>query len=141
MADSDNVQTQSQHQEQLVTINVQSSGDPVLESRILNGKYGVGRQLGALAGVVEVLLAAHEGRPRSESAADAISKFETTQAAIRREKDVRRAARLLDTLAGAGAADPAKARKACRELRQWLDGYEQKLVSADTKTGPVETIS
>jgi hypothetical protein len=141
MAANENEQTQSQRQEQLVTINVQSSGDPVLESRILNGKYGVGRQLGALAAVVEVLLAAHEGRPRAENTADAISKFETIQAAIRREKEVRGAARLLETLAGAGGADPARAHEACRGLRQWLDAYEQKLVSAGTKGGLVEAIS
>lgn len=63
-----------------------ADGNRGQDQNILNGDYGVGRQLGTLAGVVEVLLAAHENAPPPADARSAIAKFKKTQADIGRVK-------------------------------------------------------
>jgi hypothetical protein len=124
---------QSQTQQQLITINLESSGDPELERRLLNGRHGVGRQLGELSAVVEVLLAAHEKGAAPAEADAAVEKFKKAQAEIRREKRLRERERLLQTLEKvqrlerAEARDVEEARKAIRALRDWLATYEAEL--------------
>jgi len=75
-------QSQSQRQEQAITINVNNSGNPNLEYSILS-KHGVGKQLGAIASVVGVLLdvarQANPGFAQSQEAEDAIKAFEKMQ--------------------------------------------------------------
>jgi len=53
--------SQSQAQQQQVTVNFQNSSDPYLELKILNQVHSAGRQLGRLSAVVEVLLEAATG--------------------------------------------------------------------------------
>lgn len=105
---SDNTQTQTQ--EQTVTINLQNSGDPELEHRIFSQVHGVGRQLGRVAAVVEALLAAHEADPGfvpSPDARAAIDSFKLMQADIAREKRRRDPAeRLIEQLEALRKDDP-----------------------------------
>ncbi len=135
MPNETNGQSQAQNQEQVVTINVQSSGDPTLEQRILREKYGVGRQLGTLAAVVEVLLAAHEGASLPADAERAITKFRNTQADIAREKRLRAPERLLERLSRLGQASDAEARTLCGAVRAWVDEFEAELPVAPAETG------
>ena len=132
MVDRDRAENQSQDQTQspatAVTVNFRTSGDPTLENQILNGDYGVGRQLGMLAGVVEVLLASHEQAALPVGAANAIAKFKKAQADIGRIKRTREAARLVECLARPGLS-PAAAQSLCGELRSWLEAYALDLTS------------
>ena len=119
-------QGQTQSQSQAITINLQNSGDPGLEHRIFSNVHGVGRQLGKLAAVVDVLVAAQQEAdpdfaqtPQARAALDA---YRQMQADIEREKrrfDPQRYVEQLETL----RADDPQAFAAFRErLRAWLDG-------------------
>ena len=124
---SDTTQTQTQHQSQVISINVSNSGDPELEGRILNGAYGVGRQLGALAAVVDVLLASRAGLAEAPEAAQVIEKFRTMREAIAQQKRERQPARLVEQLQSGMITDRAESLALCSELRAWLDEHESKL--------------
>jgi hypothetical protein len=130
---------QSQGQSQSVTINVNSSGDPELESRILNGKHGVGRQLGALSDVVAVLLAAHENAAVPAGAADAFVKFKQVQADIAEEKRRREPSRLLEELEAAEGKDASESLRLCQALREWLGKYEAALPVTTALQAPIGT--
>jgi len=117
-------QSQSQHQEQTITINLQNSGDPALERRIFS-KHGVGRQLGAIAAVVDALVNAQPGDPglQTEAALGAIKAFKTMQEDIERQKRLRDPKELIfeqleELRDSEGRAFPAF----CDRLREWLDG-------------------
>ena len=112
-------QSQRQLQEQLLTINVNSSGNPDLESRIFNRVHGAGRQLGALSAVVELLLRSLPVPQGNEEAA-AIETFRSIQADIAREKELCAPATIVEELRRAGA-DPQRARQLRADLRAWLD--------------------
>lgn len=120
-------QTQEQHQEQTVTVNVASSGDPVLETRIFRQVHSVGRQLGRLAAVIEILLqerAQSRSGPESDPAKERVLQdFRDMQAAIDAEKRKR-----IDELAGnivreledLKTRDPAAFDEVRRRLGEWL---------------------
>jgi hypothetical protein len=118
---------QSQSQSQSITINLSNSGDPELEGRILNGAYGVGRQLGALSAVVEVLLAQSAAGVQPPGASEAIMKFRDIQSAIAAEKRKRGPSRIVEQLQHGDVADAAESRELCQQLRAWLDDYEARL--------------
>jgi thioredoxin-like negative regulator of GroEL len=117
-------QQQRQRQEQNVTINVQSSGDPQLEGRILNELYSAGRQLSSLAAVIQLLLATRTADQllTSEQSA-ALAEFEAMQRGIDEEKRRRKPARIVEALERLPPGDPA-AIELRRELREWLAQFE-----------------
>jgi len=128
--------TQSQSQSQVISINVSNSGDPELEGRILNGAYGVGRQLGTLAAVVEVLLARHTGGAEPADADQTITRFRDMQSAIAEEKRQRGPSRIVEQLQAGTPIDGAEARELCAQLRTWLDDVEAQLSSGAAPTLP-----
>jgi hypothetical protein len=113
-------QTQILNESHAVTVNVQSAGDPGLESRILNEVHSVGRQLGAISAVVEVLLTAQRGSQGLALTPDAqhvIDKFTEIQADIRFEKQLREVEAALDEVRRHGRTAPkTQARDLCARL-------------------------
>ena len=136
---SDVTQSQAQQQTQLISINVSNSGDPVLEGRILNGAYGVGRQLGALSAVVEVLLAQREGGTEPPGAARAIAKFRELRSGIAEEKQKREPSRIVEQLQAGAIGDADESRELCRQVRAWLDDYEAKISDGAPAVRPLMT--
>jgi hypothetical protein len=117
-------QKQQQWQEQNVTINVQSSGDPRLEGRILNELYSAGQQLGSLAAMIQLLLATRSPDfLLTPEQVTALGEFEAMQRAIGDEKRRRRPARIVEQLEQLPPGDP-EARKLRAELREWLAQFE-----------------
>jgi len=130
------VETQSQSQSQSLTITVESSGDPLLEQRIFASVHSVGRQLGYLSAVVQVLLAAHEADSKiapGSAAKTAIANFTRTQADIERAKRLREPERIFEQLRSA-TNDESRARK-LHELRDWLDRFDASERAAGEHTG------
>jgi hypothetical protein len=118
-------QQQGQRQEQNVTINVQSSGDPTLESRILNELYSTGKQLSSLAAVVELLLATRApDYLLTPEQFEALGEFEAMQGAIEAEKRRRKPARIAEELERL-PPDAPEARQLRNELRDWLAQFDQ----------------
>jgi len=119
---------QKQHQKQNVTVNVQSSGDPALESRILNELYSTGKQLGSLAAVVQLLLATRlPDYLLTPDQLEAQAKFDAMQAEIAAEKRRRKPTRIAEELEGL-APDTPQARALRNELRGWLAQFDRDAV-------------
>jgi len=118
-------QQQGQRQEQNVTINVQSSGDPALESRILNELYSAGKQLSSLAAVVELLLATRApDYLLTPEQFEALGEFEAMQGTIEAEKRRRKPARIAEALERLSPEAP-EARQLRNELRDWLAQFDR----------------
>ena len=121
-------QQQRQRQEQNVTINVQSSGDPTLEGRILNELYSTGKQLGSLAAVVELLLATRApDYLLTPEQFEALEEFEAMQGGIEAEKRRRKPARIAEELERLPPEAP-EARQLRDELRGWLAQFDRDAV-------------
>jgi hypothetical protein len=120
-------QSESQSQEQNVSITLESSGDPVLEHRIFATGQSAGRQLGYLSAVVQILLDIHEGDPKLSvhpDAATAITNFRRAQADIERIKQLREPERILEELRRDGGDRPERARELRDQLRAWLAKFD-----------------
>jgi len=115
--------TQTQSQQQTITISVESAGDPELESRIFSQVHSAGRQLGALSAVVTLLLAAHESDPSfaaSNEARAAIDAFKQIQLDILRAKSLQDPDRLVDQLDALRRTDPTAFTSVRDRLNAWL---------------------
>jgi hypothetical protein len=98
---ADATQNQAQTQQQTVTISVESAGDPELEQRIFSSVHSVGRQLGFLSAVVELLLASKGDDPgfaATEEERKAVSDFRRMRGDILRAKSLRDPERLIRQL-------------------------------------------
>ncbi len=116
---------QRQRQEQNVTINVHSSGDPKLESRILNELYSTGKQLSSLSAVVQLLLATRSADYQlTPEQFEALGEFEAMQRTIEDEKRRFKPARIADQLERLPPEAP-EARQLRDELRGWLTQFDQ----------------
>lgn len=117
-------QDQKQHQEQNVTINVRSSGDPQLEGRILNELYSAGKQLSSLAAMIQLLLATRSpDYLLTPEQMTALAEFEAMQRTIEGEKLRRKPVRIVEALERLPPGDP-EAQRLRAELREWLAQFE-----------------
>jgi len=115
---------QNQSQAQTVTINVQSSGDPQLEGRILNELYSTGKQLSSLSAVIQLLLATRSADfLLTADQVTALNEFEAMQQRIEEEKRRRKPGRIVEELERL-APDAPEARTLRAELRAWLAQFE-----------------
>ena len=116
--------SQNQSQQQVVTVTVESAGDPDLERRIFSQVHSAGRQLRNLSAVVEVLLVAIEasGGPflQDSPAQKAVETFRAMQLDILKAKSLRNPERLIDELEVLRRVD-GQAFTALRDrLNEWL---------------------
>ena len=116
--------SQNQSQQQVVTVTVESGGDPDLERRIFSQVHSAGRQLRNVSAVVEVLLTAVEqsGGPflPDSPAQKAVETFRTMQLDILKAKSLRDPDRLIAQLEAMRCVD-AQAFTALRDrLNEWL---------------------
>jgi hypothetical protein len=119
----DGASTQSQSQQQNITISVESAGDPDLERRIFGQVHSAGRQLRNLSAVVELLLAAHDtdqSFAQSDEARAAIATFRQMQLDILRAKSLRDPEKLVSQLEALQKADPAQFAIVAGRLKGWL---------------------
>jgi hypothetical protein len=124
MANDGSGQTQSQTQQQEITISVESAGDPELERRIFGQVHSAGRQLRNLSAVIDVLLAAQAATNPSfaqEGAArDAIETFRKMQTDILKAKSLRDPDRLIKELEALRQTDAPAFATVRDQLSQWL---------------------
>jgi hypothetical protein len=124
MPDAPQNETQSQSQQQAITISVQSAGDPEMERRIFGQVHSAGRQLRNIAAVVEVLLAAHAARDPgfadNGDARAAIEAFTKMQLDILKAKGPRDPDRLIHELEALRRADPTLFGQLRDRLTDWL---------------------
>jgi len=112
--------TQSQVQQQTVTVSIQSSSDPELEQRIFSQVHSAGRQLKTISAVIEVMLAALQSDPNFAMADPAIATFREMQHDILVAKSLRDPEKLVSQLAALQQADAAKFAIVRDELRDFL---------------------
>ena len=117
-------QSQSQSNQQLVTINV-ATANPDLERRIFSGVHSPGRQLGRMADVIEALIAATPGLTNDPRAKDAVDAFRSMQADILREKHRGDPRYLVEYLEALQRTDPQGFPAIAEPLRTWLNGQPQ----------------
>lgn len=114
-------QTQSQSQTTSLQLNFGGSSDPALERRIFSSVASTGRQLGRIAAVLDILVAAFErGATVEADAAAAIAAYRSMRADIDREKAARAPERFIDTLDALRSEDPRAYADLLPRLRQWL---------------------
>jgi hypothetical protein len=116
-------QQQTQRQDQVVTVNLNSSGDPELERRIFTQVHSAGRQLGSLATVVQLLLDTQRAVPGFASTDEdkaSIDAFEAMQADIAREKRRRDPELLIERLEALKTTDPTTYSAIRDALKHWL---------------------
>ncbi|MET0790769.1 MAG: hypothetical protein ABW061_04555 [Polyangiaceae bacterium] len=115
--------SQTQTQQQTITISLESAGDPELEGRIFSQVHSVGRQLGYVSAVLEVLIAAHGSDPTFGQAPDArraLDDFSKAQIDILREKSLRDPERVIRQLEALRRVDPAAFAATRERLSSWL---------------------
>ena len=115
--------TQSQVQQQSVTVSIESSSDPDLERRIFSQVHSAGRQLKTISAVIEVMLAALQSDPnfaKADPAQSAINTFKNMQLDILRAKCMRDPDKLVSQLAALQQIDPATFANVRDRLRDWL---------------------
>ena len=108
MAPNDPPNTQSQIQQQIVTVSIKSSDDPDLEQRIFSQVHSAGRQLKIISSLVEELLATLEAGPnfvKSDALQSAITAFKDMRLDILRAKDTNK---LVSQLEGLQKTNPTK---------------------------------
>jgi hypothetical protein len=108
-------QTQSQSQNTSVQVTIESSSDPALERRIFSNVASTGRQLGRIADVLDILVAAFErGTNVEPNVAAVIAAYRDMRADIEREKAARAPERFIDTLEALRSEDPGFTPTCCR---------------------------
>jgi hypothetical protein len=115
--------TQAQTQIQLLTVSVESSGDPDLERRIFSQVHSAGRQLKTISAVVEVLLAALAADPnfaQTEPAKSTIEAFKNMQLDILRAKCLHDPNKLVSQLDALQHVDPTEFANVRDRLKDWL---------------------
>ncbi len=117
-------QTQSQSQNTSVQVTIESSSDPALERRIFSNVASTGRQLGRIADVLDILVAAFEHSTNVEpNVAAVIAAYRDMRAEIEREKAARAPERFIDTLEALRSEDPRAYADLLPRLRQWLSEH------------------
>jgi hypothetical protein len=114
-------QNQQQQQQQYVTVNLQNSSNPPLETQILE-LHSAGRQLGRMADVLGIVLDALAGNAALTlpAAANAIGDFREMQNQIASVKHAGAPDRFIAELEALRRADPAASDAVVSRLRAWL---------------------
>ena len=116
--------SQSQSQQQFVTVTVESGGDPELERRIFSQVHSAGRQLRNVSAVLELLLAAHEASggtfAPAPQAQQAVEAFRAMQLDILKAKSVRDPERLISQLEAMRQVDAQAFARLRDRLNEWL---------------------
>jgi hypothetical protein len=114
---------QSQSQSQSLVVNIQNSSDPALERRIFSEVASEGRQLGLMADVLNILIAAYEvnaPKPLEPGILSSINKYQEMQAQIEKEKKERAPERVIEALATMQIEDKETYLLVASRLRKWL---------------------
>jgi hypothetical protein len=99
-----------------------NSSDPSLERRIFGKVASAGRQIGRIADVLDILIAAFERDTLPEpTAAAAIAAYRGMREEIAREKAARAPERYIDALETLRSEDPKVYAQLLPRLRQWLN--------------------
>jgi hypothetical protein len=116
-----NQQAQSQSQNTSLQVTIANSSDPALERRIFSSVASTGRQLGRIAAVLDLLVAAFERTTTVETdAAEAIAAYRSMRAEIEREKAARAPERFIEALETLRSEDPRAYAELLPRLRQWV---------------------
>lgn len=119
--DSPDRQSQSQSQNTTVQVSIQASSDPALERRIFGKVASAGRQIGRIADVLDILLAAFERDARLEPGAVAVlAAYRGMREEIAREKAAWAPERYLEGLETLRSENPRAFAELLPRLRQWL---------------------
>jgi hypothetical protein len=120
-------QEQSQSQTQSQTLNLalsfDNSGDPQFEQHVFNDLYSVGRQLGRVSSVLEIVLSALDGSPALQlpEAWQTIEAFHSMQLTIAKAKEERRPEQaIINELSELSKTDPAEHARVVAALNTYL---------------------
>lgn len=124
---SDGASSQAQSQVQTVTLNLKNAGDPALEAHIFGELHSVGRQLGRISAVLEVVLDALQASPALQlpEATAALEAFRAVQQDIEQAKEARRPeTSIIEVLEQLRAEDRVAYDSTVGQLRAYLDDVE-----------------
>lgn len=117
---------QNQSQSQSLIVNIQNSSDPALERRIFSEVASEGRQLGLMADVLNILIAAYErnaSAPLEPGILSSIHKYQEMQAQIEKEKKERTPERVIEALETMQREDNVTYLLVASRLRKWLSDH------------------